>query len=313
MFALFLLIIIGIFGSISFSIAKYFVALQCKISTMKIIHTVKDLKDLLRQCREDGKTIGFVPTMGALHQGHITLVGRCVSENDITVVSIFVNPTQFNNQEDLRLYPRTPENDYALLESAGVDVVFAPSVEEVYPEEDDRIFDFGQLDKVMEGYFRPGHFNGVAQVVSRLFDLVDPHKAYFGEKDYQQLAIVREMVKQLNLPVEIVGVPIVRESTGLAMSSRNQRLSETQKQHAAEIYGVLQESISLITTHSPVQVITFVTEKINNVQGLSVEYFEIVDGDSLVSVSAWDDSCSVVGAIAVYCGEVRLIDNIRYK
>ncbi|WP_313381214.1 pantoate--beta-alanine ligase [Proteiniphilum saccharofermentans] len=280
---------------------------------MRVIHTIAELKELLQQHRQEGKTIGFVPTMGALHKGHITLVERCVAENDICVVSIFVNPTQFNNHEDLRLYPRTPEEDYELLRSTGTDVVFAPSVEEIYPGPDIRIFDFGLLDKVMEGAFRPGHFNGVAQVVSKLFAFVEPHKAYFGEKDFQQLAIVREMVKQQELPVEIVGVPTVREQNGLAMSSRNQRLSVEQREHASEIHRIMRESTLLTEEQSPDQIIHFVTGSINNVPDLRVEYFGIVDGDSLQPVSSWQDSGNIVGAIAVYCGDVRLIDNIRYR
>ncbi|SDZ79384.1 pantoate--beta-alanine ligase [Proteiniphilum acetatigenes] len=280
---------------------------------MRVIHTIAELKELLQQHRQEGKTIGFVPTMGALHKGHITLVERCVAENDICVVSIFVNPTQFNNHEDLRLYPRTPEEDYELLRSTGTDVVFAPSVEEIYPGPDIRIFDFGLLDKVMEGAFRPGHFNGVAQVVSKLFAFVEPHKAYFGEKDFQQLAIVREMVKQQELPVEIVGVPTVREQNGLAMSSRNQRLSVEQREHASEIHRIMRESTLLTEEQSPDQIIHFVTGSINNVPDLRVEYFGIVDGDSLQPVSTWQDSGNIVGAIAVYCGDVRLIDNIRYR
>jgi pantoate--beta-alanine ligase len=223
---------------------------------MRVIHTIAELKELLQQHRQEGKTIGFVPTMGALHKGHITLVERCVAENDICVVSIFVNPTQFNNHEDLRLYPRTPEEDYELLRSTGTDVVFAPSVEEIYPGPDIRIFDFGLLDKVMEGAFRPGHFNGVAQVVSKLFAFVEPHKAYFGEKDFQQLAIVREMVKQQELPVEIVGVPTVREQNGLAMSSRNQRLSVEQREHASEIHRIMRESTLLTEEQSPIRSFT---------------------------------------------------------
>ncbi len=280
---------------------------------MKIIHTVTGLEALLGQLRQEGKTIGLVPTMGALHKGHASLVERCAKENDVCVASVFVNPTQFNNPDDLRLYPRTPEKDYELLENTGADIVFAPSVEEVYPEPDTRVFDFGQLDKVMEGAFRPGHFNGVAQVVSKLFSFVKPHKAYFGEKDYQQLAIIKEMSKQLQLPLEIVGVPIVREESGLALSSRNQRLSPSQKKHAAEIYRVLRESLLLVAGQTPPEVIRFVVDTLNSVPELRVEYFEIVDGDSLQPVAHWQDSDSVVGAIAVYCGDVRLIDNIRYK
>lgn len=280
---------------------------------MKVIHTVTDLEELLQQYRQEGKSIGFVPTMGALHEGHTALVKRCVAENDICTVSIFVNPTQFNNREDLRLYPRTPEKDYELLENTGTDILFAPSVEEIYPGPDTRIFDFGLLDKVMEGAYRPGHFNGVVQVVSKFFAFVKPHKAYFGEKDFQQLAIVKEMVKQQELSVEIVGVPTVREPSGLAMSSRNQRLSEEQREHAAEIYRIMQASVPLAGEQSPDQIVRFVTESVNNVPELRVEYFGIVEGDSLQPVSSWQDSGNIVGAIAVYCGDVRLIDNIRYR
>jgi pantoate--beta-alanine ligase len=280
---------------------------------MKIVHTVSGLKEALQGSRREGKTIGFVPTMGALHEGHAALVNQCAAENDICTVSVFVNPTQFNNKEDLRLYPRMLEEDYRLLESLGTDIVFTPSEEEMYPEPDRRVFDLGMLDKVMEGQFRPGHFNGVAQVVSKLFDLVRPQKAYFGEKDFQQLAVVREMVQQLRMPVEIIGVPIVREPDGLAMSSRNRRLSDAQRKNASEIYRVLRESAQLATDRTPAQITSFVIEQINNVPGLSVEYFEIVDGDSLQLISSWQNSESIVGCIAVFCGDVRLIDNIRYK
>lgn len=280
---------------------------------MEIVHSASVLDEMLQPFRLAGKTIGFVPTMGALHEGHATLVKRCAAENDLCVVSIFVNPTQFNNIEDLKHYPRTPEKDYLLLESIGTDIIFTPSVEEVYPEPDKRVFDFGMLDKVMEGQFRPGHFNGVAQVVSKLFSFVRPDKAYFGEKDFQQLAIVREMVRQLELSVEIVGVPIVREADGLAMSSRNQRLSEEEKKNAAEIYRVLQESTRLSDDLTPGQLTDFVIGEINNVRGLNVEYFEIVDGNTLQLISSLEKSDFSVGCIAVFCGEVRLIDNIRYN
>lgn len=284
-----------------------------KFSKMKIIEKIADLQQYLQPLKEDGKKVGFVPTMGALHRGHATLVERCVSENDVTVVSVFVNPTQFNNQDDLRLYPRTPEADFDLLRAIGVDFVFAPSVEEMYPQPDTRVFDFGKLDKVMEGQFRPGHFNGVAQVVSKLFYAVEPDRAYFGEKDFQQLAIVRQMVKQLQLSVEIVGVPIVREASGLAMSSRNERLTAEQRRNAAEIYRVLQESAALFPENNPDKITDFVVDKLNNASDLSVEYYEIVDGDTLQLVSDWTKSESVVGCAAVFCGDVRLIDNIRYK
>ncbi len=228
-------------------------------------------------------------------------------------MSVFVNPTQFNNPDDLRLYPRTPEEDYRLLEAIGAGIVFTPPVEEMYPEPDKRVFDFGGLDKVMEGAFRPGHFNGVAQVVSKLFDFVQPDRAYFGEKDFQQLAVVREMTKQLGMSPKIVAVPTVREASGLALSSRNQRLSDEGRASAPAIYRVLKESVSLMESRSPGEVASWAAEAINNVPGLRVEYFVIVDADSLQPVSSWSDADRVIGCIAVYCGEVRLIDNIRYK
>lgn len=280
---------------------------------MEIIHTVSHLEALLRQLRGEGKTIGFVPTMGALHAGHLKLVKLCASENDVCVVSIFVNPTQFNNKEDLQRYPRNLEEDSQLLTQVDADVLFAPSVEEIYPEPDSRLFDFGLLDKVMEGRYRPGHFNGVAQVVSKLFAFTKPDRAYFGEKDFQQLAIIQAMVKQLRLPVQIVPVPIVRESNGLAMSSRNQLLTEQQRIEAANIYRVLNESRALVETTTPDKLTDWVIDRVNEVSELQVEYFEIVDGESLQLVSSWEHADSVVGCIAVFCGAVRLIDNIRYK
>lgn len=280
---------------------------------MKIIHTVSGLEEALQQVRRQGESIGFVPTMGALHEGHATLVRQSVAENDFTVVSLFVNPTQFNNPEDLRLYPRTPERDHRLLERLGANLLFTPSVEEIYPEPDRRVFDFGLLDKVMEGRFRPGHFNGVAQVVSKLFRFVQPDKAYFGEKDFQQLVIVREMVRQLQLPVEIVGVPIVREPSGLAMSSRNARLSAQERENAAQIYRVLHDSLALKEACAPVKLAEWVAGEINKVPGLRVEYYEIVDGYSLQPVSSWEELGRPVGCIAVFCGAVRLIDHISYR
>lgn len=278
---------------------------------MIVIHTIDDLRNILRNFRSEEKKIGFVPTMGALHQGHISLVNYSVKENDITVVSIFVNPTQFNDPADLEKYPRTLEADCKLLEAHATDIVFAPNVNEIYPEPDTRVFDFGQIDKVMEGAHRPGHFNGVAQVVSKLFDIVEPNKAYFGEKDFQQVAVVKDMVKQLALPLEIVTVPIVREESGLAMSSRNERLSPQQRAEASEIYKALEESKH--KELSVTETIKYVTENINKIDSLEVEYFEIVDGDSLQSISAWDETSYAVGCIAVFCGDVRLIDNITYK
>lgn len=280
---------------------------------MEIIESISEINNLLHNYRESGKIIGLVPTMGALHEGHATLIKSCVDECDISVVSVFVNPTQFNNPDDLKLYPRTPEKDFNLLKELGVDFVFYPSVEEMYPEPDNRQFEFGNLDKVMEGQFRPGHFNGVAQVVSKLFSIVKPHKAYFGEKDYQQLAIVTEMVKQLKMEVEIIAVPTVREKSGLAMSSRNQRLTEEQKNNASEIYRILSSSCLMMSDFQPVELTQYILDEINKVPGLRVEYFLIVDGDNLQTITSWNDSDSIIGCIAVYCGEVRLIDNIRYK
>ncbi|MBF6597707.1 MAG: pantoate--beta-alanine ligase [Fermentimonas sp.] len=280
---------------------------------MEIIKTVAELKDRLNDYRKGGKSVGFVPTMGALHKGHGELVNYSVKENDITVVSIFVNPTQFNNSNDLNLYPRTPERDYDLLEALRTDIIFTPSVNEIYPVPDKRVFDFGRLDKVLEGEYRAGHFNGVAQVVSKLFSFVMPDKAYFGEKDFQQLAIIRQMVKQLDLKVEIIGIPIVREESGLAMSSRNQRLTEDEKVTVSAIYRVLKESTYMINEYSPEIITNRVVGELNSIPGLHVEYFSIVNGDSLETVSTWDSTESIFGCIAVYCGEVRLIDNIRYK
>lgn len=280
---------------------------------MEIITVVDKLQKTIEDLRIQGKTIGFVPTMGALHAGHISLVKQCIADNDICVVSIFVNPTQFNNKEDLLKYPRTLERDCKLLEDIGATIAFAPSVEEVYPEPDTRQFDFGQLDKVMEGSYRPGHFNGVAQVVSRLFDIVKPDKAYFGEKDFQQIAVIRFMVKILNLPVDIVSMPIVRENSGLALSSRNERLSDEEKAIAVNISKMLFLSREWMSELSPAQVAERVIYSINNYDSLQVEYYEIVDGYTLQPVESWTDSEYIVGCITVFCGEVRLIDNIIYK
>lgn len=281
---------------------------------MKVINTVVELRQLLKELRSQGKTVGYVPTMGALHRGHLSLVKQCLADNDICVVSIFVNPNQFNNKEDLIKYPRDLERDCELLKQTDDSIiVFAPTVEEVYPEPDTRQFDFGQLDKVMEGKFRPGHFNGVAQVVSRFFDIIKPDKAYFGEKDYQQLAIIRQMVSQLKLPVQIVAMPIVREQSGLALSSRNERLTENQRTIAINISKVLFESRQWIDKYSVKETIEKVQSAINSFEGMEVEYFEIVNGKTLQSVTDWEQCDCIVGCIAVFCGDVRLIDNVLYK
>ena len=279
---------------------------------MKIVKGINELKGYLVDSKRNGKRIGLVPTMGALHKGHLSLVERCVRENDICVVSVFVNPTQFNDKHDLETYPRTLEADCALLESAGCDFVFAPSVEEMYPEPDTRTFDFGTVMQVMEGAKRPGHFNGVAQVVSKLFYIVEPDNAYFGEKDFQQIAVIRAMVKQLQIPVQINACPIVREADGLALSSRNTRLTPAFRQKAPLIARTLQESKELAATKSVREVIDYVVNTLNADPDLEVEYYEIVDGDSLVSIQDWKDTSYAVGCVTVYCGEVRLIDNIKY-
>ncbi len=283
------------------------------LKKMEVLKTVKEVQDKVTSLRSQGKTIGFVPTMGALHEGHLSLVKQCIADNDICIVSIFVNPTQFNNKEDLVKYPRNLEKDSQYLAEAGVNFIFAPLEKEIYPEPDTRQFDFGQIDKVMEGVHRPGHFNGVAQVVSRLFDIVKPDKAYFGEKDFQQLAIIREMVKQLNLPVQIVAMPIVREASGLALSSRNERLTSKQKEVAVNISKTLSESKKWMDNLSVKQVINKVTDTLNSFDELDVEYYEIADGYTLQSVKDWKEADYIVGCIAVFCGDVRLIDNIIYK
>lgn len=280
---------------------------------MKLIRTIKELQAELDTYKKQGKKIGLVPTMGALHAGHASLVKRSVSENSATVVSVFVNPTQFNDKNDLIKYPCNLDADCQLLEEVGATFVFAPAVEEMYPEPDTRQFNFAPLDTVMEGAFRPGHFNGVAQIVTKLFDAVQPDNAYFGEKDFQQLAIIRAMVKQLGYTLHIVGCPIVRETDGLALSSRNARLSKEEREIALNISQTLFKSRIFAASHSLEETVKFVEDSIAAVDGLRLEYFQIVDGNTLQPVSDWEDSDYIVGCITVFCGEVRLIDNIKYK
>ncbi|WP_320111318.1 pantoate--beta-alanine ligase [Draconibacterium orientale] len=278
---------------------------------MKLVSTIQELQTEIQHLA-NGKTVGFVPTMGALHAGHISLVKQAVLENSVVVVSIFVNPTQFNDPADLERYPRTLENDMKLLELTGCSIVFAPNAKEVYPEPDKRKFNFGKLEEVMEGKHRPGHFNGVAQVVSRLFDMVKPTKAYFGLKDFQQLAIVKNMVKQLQLPVEIVPCAIIREKSGLAMSSRNELLTEEQRKNATVISETLFKAKELKAQKSVQEITDWVTETINKNPFLDVEYFEIVDDEQLQPVKSWDEKSTKVGCVAVFCGKIRLIDNIVF-
>ncbi len=279
---------------------------------MKIIHTINEMRAELDKCRAEGKSIGLVPTMGALHSGHASLVERAVAENDIVVVSVFVNPTQFNDKNDLKNYPRTLDADCALLLEVGASIVFAPSVEEMYPTPDTREFSFAPLDTVMEGACRPGHFNGVAQIVSKLFYAVEPDKAYFGEKDFQQLAIIREMVRRLELKLEIVGCPIVREPDGLAMSSRNTLLSPQERKRALTISSALFASLDFAKSNSLAATKALVEGIIMGTEGLELEYFQIVDGNTLQPINEWSDSDYAVGCIALFCGKIRLIDNIKY-
>ncbi len=282
---------------------------------MKVISTIAELKADLALAHENGKTIGLVPTMGALHEGHASLVRRSVEENDVTVVSIFLNPTQFNDKTDLAKYPRTLEADCRLLEQYGATIAFAPSVEEIYPEPDTRQFSYPPTDSVMEGAFRPGHFNGVCQIVSKLFMMVEPDRAYFGEKDFQQIAVIRRMVDDLGFCLQIVPCPVVREESGLAMSSRNTLLTDAERQTASHIYQALRRSREWMEQESLENVRQRVVAEINAVDGLEVQYYSIVDGRTLADVSDWNESDDIVGCITVYCGSqpIRLIDHIRYK
>jgi pantoate--beta-alanine ligase len=277
-------------------------------------HTsISKLKDSLKKHKAQGKKIGFVPTMGALHKGHLSLVEEAKKYADIIVASIYVNPTQFNDSNDFEKYPRTLETDMKLLDQVGTDIVFAPTNQEMYPTEDTREFDFGALANVMEGKHRPGHFNGVAQIVSKLFDAVNPDIAVFGEKDFQQLAIIRALVKQQKYPIEIIGAPIMRETDGLAMSSRNQRLNEAQREEAAHVNKVLHQSVLDAKKKSISELEHWVINSVNTKGTLNVEYFEVVDSKTLQKVESWQENCEKIGCIAVFCGDIRLIDNIKYS
>ena len=279
---------------------------------MEIIRTVELLRKRVKEEKQHGRSVGLVPTMGALHAGHISLIDRARADNDIVVVSVFVNPTQFNNPDDLRTYPRTEEADCEKLATAGVDFAFIPSVEEVYPEPDNRVFDLGPVAEVMEGPMRPGHFNGVAQIVSKLFAMVEPDKAYFGEKDFQQIAVIRRMVELEGFKLQIIDCPIKREDDGLAMSSRNVRLTAEQRAIAPNIARTLNASIEYAKDHTVAETKQHVIDTINSFPQMEVEYYEIVDALTMQPINTWQDAGQAVGCITVYCGEVRLIDNIKY-
>jgi pantoate--beta-alanine ligase len=279
---------------------------------VEIIKYKKDLGSKLSTFRDQKLSIGFVPTMGALHAGHISLIEICRKENDIVVSSVFVNPTQFNDKNDLARYPRMPEKDFSMLQAAGCDIVFYPEVAEMYPEEDKRIFHFGTLEEVMEGAHRPGHFNGVAQIVSKLFDSVMPTNAYFGDKDFQQLAIIKQLVKDLRYNINIVACPIVREPDGLAMSSRNLLLGTNERQAAPLIYASLKKTVELQYSHDIAELKNWVCKQIDANPFLKIEYFEIVDELTLQPVKSWQEKVNKVGCIAVRAGNIRLIDNVRF-
>lgn len=280
---------------------------------MQVFKKINHIRDFVHTQKEKGETVGFVPTMGALHEAHLSLVDYAKQETDIVAVSVFVNPAQFNNPDDLQKYPRDMEGDIQKLKQREVDVVFAPSEQEMYPEKITKQYNFGHLDKVMEGKLRPGHFNGVAIVVHKLFNIINPDKAYFGNKDYQQLVIIKQLTRQENLPVEVVGCPIIRESDGLAMSSRNQRLSRQEREIAPVLYQTLKKAVELKNHKTVDDVKRFVSEKIKNTNAINLEYFEIADSNTLTSISEWNESDYPRGFIAAWLGDVRLIDNIAFN
>jgi pantoate--beta-alanine ligase len=279
---------------------------------MIVYRTKTDLTGHLLSLQNEGKTIGLVPTMGALHQGHASLVENANAKDDIVVVTIFVNPTQFNDPSDLDHYPRTLDQDLELLRQLEADLVFVPSVKEMYPEEDTHIFDLGSLDKVMEGKHRKGHFNGVAQIVSKLFLLIRPHRAYFGQKDFQQLVIIRRLVEILELNLTIVPCPIIREKDGLAMSSRNTRLSKEERKLAPFIYETLVQAREKMEDLTPSQLKEWVTLQFKKQSELNLEYFEIVEDKGLMSIDEWNPLVNKVACLAVHLGGVRLIDNLNF-
>ena len=279
---------------------------------MKIVSTIEEVRAQVKEWKKEGQSIGFVPTMGYLHEGHMSLIDAA-GENDKVVVSIFVNPMQFGPTEDLASYPRDLEHDAKLCEEHGVDLIFHPTPEEMYGDQFYSYVDMDVLTKELCGLSRPVHFRGVCTVVTKLFNIVTPDRAYFGEKDFQQLAIIREMVRQLKYNLEIVGCSIVREEDGLALSSRNKRLSAEERENALNISRTLFKSRNFAATHTVSETQKMVEDAIEAAPGLRMEYFEIVDGNTLQKISNWEDTSYAVGCITVFCGEVRLIDNIKYK
>ena len=278
---------------------------------MLVFKTIDETRKFVSQARELDQTIGFVPTMGALHPGHLELMRRAKKENDLLVVSIFVNPIQFNNAMDLKKYPRVLFKDLEMLKTIDCDAVFVPSVKEMYPEPINKTFDFGPLENVMEGAFRPGHFNGVAIVVEKLFEIVEPHKAYFGEKDFQQLAIIKSLVEMERIPVEIVPCAIVREKDGLAMSSRNVRLSPEERAMAPRIFKVLKEVAGKAGEMDPVLLQQWGMKQLQAEEAFDVEYFQIAEDATLQTIVNWQIGQGALAFVALKLGQVRLIDNIR--
>ena len=278
---------------------------------MNVYNFIVDIQRFVEEKHNLGLKIGFVPTMGALHEGHLSLINRAKKDNDIVVCSVFVNPIQFNNPADLEKYPRTPEKDIEKLEQAGCDAVFMPTAEEMYPNKVEDHYDFGDIEHVMEGACRPGHFNGVAIVVRKLFEIVNPNKAYFGEKDFQQLAIIKKMVRDLNMNLEIVPCPIVREIDGLAMSSRNVRLNEAERAIAPKIFATLNDSITKKDAMSPSEMKKYTLDKYAEIKEFDVEYVEITDEINLKSLENWNECDHARIFVALQLGPVRLIDNVR--
>lgn len=278
---------------------------------MQVFNYIIELQSFLKSKRDSGYTIGLVPTMGALHQGHLSLIHRAKNENDIVVASVFVNPVQFNNTIDFEKYPRTTEKDIDKLKYAKCDVVFMPTLEEMYPEKVNDHYDFGDLEHVMEGICRPGHFNGVAIIVRKLFEIVEPDRAYFGEKDFQQQIIIKKMVKDLNMRLTIISCPIIREKDGLAMSSRNMRLNEEERAIVPNIYKILKNTISQKNKMTPAEMKKYALKKYAEIQQFKVEYVEVTDEEYLKSIENWNDCKHARIFVALQVGQVRLIDNAR--